>query len=80
MAGMVDTKIDDNKCILVSDSNEIGGQYDSKKLTQAQLVELAQDNLCKKFLDTSRYLTVDQYTSYKSLLENQLSIYQTMFN
>ena len=42
--------IDDNKHLLVSDSKEIGTQYDSKKLPYSELLELMQDNMFRKHL------------------------------
>ena len=54
--------IDGNSFLLVSDSNEVGEQYDSKKLKQSELVELAQENLFKKVMDImSLYMTDSQY-------------------
>ena len=50
-----------NTCMLVSDSNEVSNQLDSKQLLYGTLVELAQDNLFKKYLDMSKYLTRNQY-------------------
>lgn len=55
-----------DKYLLVSDSNEIGGQYDSKKLKHSELIDLMQDNLYRKKLDImQQYLTVDQFNTYK---------------
>ena len=54
--------IPDNKCLLVSDSNEIGEQYDSKYLKQEELTRLAQENMFKKHLGIMQsYLTNSQY-------------------
>lgn len=70
MANEANTEIK-GTCMLVSDSNESSNQLDSKKLGYDTLVELAQDNLFKKYLDMSRYLTKNQYEIYKGLLEDE---------
>lgn len=66
-------QIQDTKYLLVSDSNEVGNQYNSKKLSQADLVDLAQDNLFKKTLDImSRYLTISQFLTFKDMLDGKI--------
>ena len=65
--------IPDNKYLLVSDSNEMGNQYDSKKLSQEDLIDLAQDNLFKKTLNImSRYLTISQFITFKDMLDGKI--------
>ena len=59
----------ENTYLLVSDSNEMGNKYDSKKLNQNDLTDLAQDNLFKKSLDMSKYLTIQEFLAYKEQLE-----------
>ena len=67
------TSIESNKYLLVSDSKEIGNQYDSKKLSQSELVELAQNDLFKKHLKImSRYMTVSQYKLYIDMLRSKV--------
>ena len=67
---------DIQKYLLVSDSNEISSQYDSKKLSESTLVKIVQDNLFGKELGIiTNYLTNSQYNNNKSNLErtkNQL--------
>lgn len=60
-----------NTCMLVSDSNEVSNQMDSKQLLYDTLVELAQDNLFKKYLDMSKYLTRNQYEVYRDMLNDK---------
>ena len=60
------------KCLLVSDSREIGSQYDSKQLPQENLVEMAQDALYKKCLDMGVYLAKVKYETYKTILNGKL--------
>ena len=73
--------IDGNSCLLVSDSNEVGEQYDSKKLKQSELVELAQENLFKKVMDImSLYMTNSQYEAYKELFDQKCKIQNDLFN
>lgn len=68
------TKLD-GKYLLVSDSNEIGNQYDSKKLSKADLVNIAEDNLFKRHLDImSQYLTKTQYQTYKGIIDEKLQL------
>lgn len=67
-----DSSIDlTNTCMLVSDSNETGKQLDSKQLGYGTLVELAQDNLFKKYLDVSKYFTRNQFDDYCKMLNEQ---------
>ena len=47
-----------DKYMLVSDSNESSSQFDTKKLSWRNLVEMAQNNLFKQHLDImDNYLT-----------------------
>ena len=56
--------------LLVSDSNESGNQFDSKKIPWETLAELAQDSLFKKHLDImDSYLTRNQVEAQKTNLE-----------
>lgn len=72
--------IEPNKYLLVSDSNETINQLDSKKLSQADLVLMAQDNLFKKHLGImGRYLTINQYNTYVDILETNLKLYGDLF-
>ena len=68
-----------NTCMLVSDSNEIGNQLESKKLAYDTLVELAEDNLFKKYLDMTKYLTINQYDAYKGMLEDRYNSLSALF-
>ena len=68
-----------NTCMLVSDSNEIGNQLESKKLAYDTLVELAEDNLFKKYLDMTKYLTINQYDAYKGILEDRYNSLSALF-
>ena len=58
-----------NTCMLVSDSNEVSKQLDSKQLGYGTLVEMAEDNLLGKHLDMSKYLTRNQYDTYGKMLQ-----------
>ena len=62
-----------NTCMLVSDSNEIGNQLESKKLAYDTLVELAEDNLFKK-ADKALYSVKEKgrnsYRFYSDINEN----------
>ena len=60
-----------NTCMLVSDSDEVRDQLDSKQLEYDTLVALAEDNLFKKYLDMSKYLTNNQYEVYKIMLNDR---------
>lgn len=60
-----------NTCMLVSDSNEISKQLDSKQLAYDTLTNLAQDSLFKKYLYMSKYLTENQYDAYRVMLEDR---------
>ena len=60
------------KCLLVSDSREVGDQYDSKRLPQENLVEMAQEALYKTCLDMGRYLARVKFDTYKQILEGKL--------
>ena len=62
-----DGVIPDNKYLLVSDSNEVSGQYDSRKLKQSELVKIAQEDMFNR-LGMSRYVTVVQKDAYVGLL------------
>ena len=67
--------------LLVSDSNEMGEQFDSKKLEYAELVELAQDALFNKHVPIlSQYLTVNQYNTYKNILDQRKKILDTVWS
>lgn len=67
-----DTSIDlTNTCMLVSDSNETSKQLDSKQMPYGTLTDLAQDNLFKKYLDMSKYLTNNQFDAYLKMLDEQ---------
>lgn len=67
--------IPNDKYLLVSDSNEVSDQFDSKKLQQSELSHLAEENLYKKYLGImSNYLTISQYDAYKSILEEKYNI------
>ena len=63
------TKPEENtQYLLVSDSNERSGQFDSKKLSHAELSDLAQDELFKTYLnDMSKYL---KKTKFQDLCQN----------
>lgn len=69
-----------NTCMLVSDSNEVSNQLDSKQLVYGTLVDLAEDNLFKKYLDMSRYLTKNQYGIYKGMLEDRFNALNDLTN
>ena len=60
-----------NTCMLVSDSDEVRDQLDSKKLEYPTLVDLAEDNLFRKHLDMSRYLTYNQFGIYSGMLNDK---------
>ena len=62
------------KCLLVSDSREIGSQYDSKQLPQENLVEIARGELYKKCLDMGRYLAKVKYNTYATILNGKLEL------
>lgn len=47
----------------------MGNKYDSKRLREEELTDLAQDNLLKRSLDMSRYLTIQEFIQYKEELE-----------
>ena len=56
------TSSDNKEYFLVSDSNEINSQLDSKKMDWDELRNLAESNLFKKHLGIlDNYLTVSQY-------------------
>ena len=75
------TTIPNDKYLLVSDSNEVGDQYDSKKLRQDELANLAQENLFKKYLGImSNYLTISQFNAYRSILNEKYNIQNSLFN
>ena len=60
-----------NTCMLVSDSNEVSKQLDSKQLPYDTLASLAEDNLFTKYLDMSKYLTKNQYEVYRGMLKDR---------
>ena len=51
--------------LLVSDSNEVSSQYDSKRMQFNTLVELAQDTLFKRNAGMAKYLTHTQFETYR---------------
>ena len=51
---------------------------DSKQLGYDILVEFAEDNLFKKFLDMSKYLTMPEYGTYKSQLEDKFRLMEDL--
>lgn len=57
--------------MLVSDSNEVSTQLDSKKLDYQVLADLAQDNLLTNYLDMSKYLPSSLFTLYKGILDDE---------
>jgi hypothetical protein len=65
---------DTEEYFLVSDSNEINSQLDSKKMSWDNLARLAESNLFKKHLGTlDKYLTNSQYGLYKSMLDETMN-------
>ena len=73
--------IDDSKYLLVSDSNEVGSQYDSKKLRQSELAYLAQENLFKRHLGIMQfYLTKSQYEVYEKVLGEKYDAQSSLFS
>jgi len=60
-----------NTCMLVSDSDEVRDQLDSRKLEYDTLAEFSEDNLFKKYLDMSKYLTYSQYEVYGDMLSDK---------
>lgn len=66
----IETVLSDS-CMLVSDSNEVGNQLESKQLGYGTLTDMAENNLFKKYFDMSKYLTKNQYDVYKGMLENR---------
>lgn len=73
--------INDDEYLLVSDSNESVKQKDSKKLSQATLVEMAQDSLFNKHLGIMRkYLTINQYNTQADIIKVKLEMCQSLFN
>ena len=67
-----------NTCMLVSDSNEVSKQLDSKQLPYDTLASLAEDNLFTKYLDMSKYLTKNQYEVYKGMLEDKINALEAL--
>lgn len=62
-----------DKYMLVSDSNESSSQFDTKKLSWRNLVEMAQNNLFKQHLDImDNYLTKNQVVQQRKELYNKL--------
>lgn len=59
-----------NRCLLVSDSNEIQTQMDSKQLPYNTLAEMAENALFRKYLNMDKYLTVQEYEANKRQLES----------
>ena len=56
------------RCLLVSDSDEIQTQMDSKQLPYTTLAEMAQDALFSRYLDMDQYLTVSEFNTTKMRL------------
>lgn len=69
MPGQASDLIDGNKCLLVSDSNEVVEQLDSRKLKQKDLSDMAYNELFRRHFDLSRYLTKNQYNTYTGILQ-----------
>ena len=67
-----------NTCMLVSDSDEVSNQLDSKQLKYDTLVALTEDNLFRKYLDMSKYLTYNQYNAYGIMLNDRYSKLDTL--
>jgi hypothetical protein len=66
--------------LLVSDSNEKGNQFDTKKLSWDNLVDMAQDSLFNSYLDImDRYLTRNQIVSGKNDLEWKMNLQKDAF-
>ena len=61
------------KYLLVSDSNESGSQYDSKKLKYEDLADMAQDRMFKEILDGWKYVSDGQYRTYTANLTDQMT-------
>ena len=68
------------KYLLVSDSNESGKQYDSKKLKHEDLADMAQDRLFKEILDGWKYVSDGQYRMYTANLTDQMKNATDSFN
>ena len=51
---------------------------DSKQLRYDVLVEFAEDNLFKKFLDMSSYLTMPEYGTYQGQLEDKFRLMEDL--
>lgn len=66
--------MDETYYMLVSDSNEVSGQYDSKRLTSAELLELAQSHLFNKYLLAlmQTYLLQGRFEAESQYLSNWL--------
>ena len=60
-----------NTCMLVSDSDEVRDQLDSKKLDYSTLVDFSEEALFKKYLDMSKYLTYNQFKAYSEMLQEK---------
>lgn len=67
-----------NMCMLVSDSDEVRDQLDSKQLKYDTLVALAEDNLLRKYLDMSKYLTYNKYNAYGGMLNDRYAKLKAM--
>lgn len=75
------TSSDNKEYFLVSDSNEINSQLDSKKMDWDELRNLAENNLFKKHLGIlDNYLTVSQYDIYKKMLVDTKTSLDTLWN
>jgi len=78
---MATINIDSTDNLLVSDSNEKVNLYDSKKLSCETLAELAQTNLFRRHLGImDRYLTNNQFATYKKILTLQKGKLKEMWN
>ena len=66
-------EIRSDRSLLVSDSNEMSEQLDSKQLKYPELADLAFDRFFKRNLDLSRYLTKTQYDTYIKMLGREKS-------
>ena len=75
------TTSDNKEYFLVSDSNEINNQLDSKKMDWDELTRLAESNLFKKHLGIlDRYLTVSQFGIYKSMIGESRNSLDSLWN
>ena len=71
--------IPNDKYLLVSDSNEVSDQFDSKKLQQSELSHLAEENLYKKYLGIKNeedrlYVTAAAYNAGSGHLQDAMAL------